>query len=433
MNNIKWILFISSRYFKAKRKNRNLSTAFFSVAGIAIGVTAMIAILGVMNGFQMGFIDDILEINSFHIRINSSEKAVDPGFMAKIKKNREIKSVLPFIDLQSLGKGDFSDFRACTVRAVPINTPELDPDLLKYLGIIKGHFNLTNSNAVIIGSEYAKILDVGIGDEISFISMAGKSFSSLSPVEKPFVVKGIFRSGYYEYDSTMAFISMEAVPEIASGKELITYGIKLKNRYRDKQAVSLLKDYEHSGMNIVSWREYNRSFFGALRMEKISMILIVGLIFLVVGVNIKHSLERAVYKHREDIGVLRSLGAVPGAVKTIFVAEGVLTGVAGGLAGVILGLTVTVNINNIFSFFSKLAVFLSSVFEFVFSPFLQTTGISLQLFSPVYFYIREVPVKILFHEVLFIFFFAILASTGAAYSASSKISEFNPAEILRYE
>lgn len=432
MNDFKWILYVSLRYFKTKRKNKNLSTGFFSVAGIAVGVIAMISVLGVMNGFQLGFINKILEINSFHIRAYGKTPVIDTSFVTKVRKNKHIKSILPFKDFQTLGRG-ISDFRACKIRAVPVSAPKLDPDLITNLGITEGSFDISRPRSIVLGSVYALSIGVHVGDTLTLISMSGNSFRTLAPVQKTFIVTGIFKSGYYEYDSSLGFISLKSSLEISSGNEPIIYGIKLNNRYGDKQVLSEVQSFTDSLNRLVSWRTYNRSFFGALRIEKIAMILLIGLIFFVVAVNIKNSLERSVYKRKDDIAILRSLGASPGKVKTIFIFEGVLIGFSGGAIGVILGLAVAVNVNELFAVFSLISSFIISILDALFSPFLSSSGYSGRLFSPAYFYIQKVPVIILFHEVLYIFFFAFLSSILAAWSASKKITEFNPTEILRYE
>lgn len=432
MNDFKWILYVSLRYFKTKRKNKNLSTGFFSVAGIAVGVIAMISVLGVMNGFQLGFINKILEINSFHIRAYGKTPVIDTSFVTKVRKNKHIKSILPFKDFQTLGRG-ISDFRACKIRAVPVSAPKLDPDLITNLGITEGSFDISRPRSIVLGSVYALSIGVHVGDTLTLISMSGNSFRTLAPVQKTFIVTGIFKSGYYEYDSSLGFISLKSSLEISSGNEPIIYGIKLNNRYGDKQVLSEVQYFTDSLNRLVSWRTYNRSFFGALRIEKIAMILLIGLIFFVVAVNIKNSLERSVYKRKDDIAILRSLGASPGKVKTIFIFEGVLIGFSGGAIGVILGLAVAVNVNELFAVFSLISSFIISILDAFFTPFLSSSGYSGRLFSPAYFYIQKVPVIILFHEVLYIFFFAFLSSILAAWSASKKITEFNPTEILRYE
>ncbi len=434
VNKLKWMFFVSSRYFRTKNKNKNLSSALFSVTGIAVGVLAMIVILGVMNGFQLGFINEILEINSFHIRAYSKNSLVNNSTLKKLINTPGVRSVLPFTDIQTLGQSEISDFRACTIRAVPDNAPLLDPALIRYLGIIHGSFNVSGRNTIVLGSEYASMLGVHVGDSISLIAMSGISFNSLSPIDERFTVTGIFKSGYYEYDSSMGFISFRSAAAVSSQKKTVIYGIKLDNRYGDRSVIADLQKKEPGVFEkIISWRNYNRAFFGALRMEKISMILLVGLIFFVVGVNIKHSLERSVYKRKEDISVLRSLGATPGSIKTIFIFEGLLIGLTGGIIGIMLGMAITVNVNAFFSLVSQLIAFLLSFISRIFSPFSMNTAASYQIFSPSYFYIQNVPVKILFHEVFFIFLFALFSSTTAAWTAAAKISDFNPAEILRYE
>ena len=263
--------------------------------------------------------------------------------------------------------------------------------------------------------------------------MEGTNFRTISPSDRSFKISGLFQSGYYNFDRSMGFSIFSNSKLLASGKEKIIYGVKLKDKYKDKIAVSLIKEKLGENYTVQSWREFNSSFFGALRTEKTAMMLVIGLIFIVVGVNIKHSLERSVMEKREEIGVLMSLGASSLSIRTIFVIEGFLIGISGAVIGLVIGFLVTSNINSIFRGMEIFTGFIEVLVQAIISPFTNVNfGIS-TVFSVNNFYISEIPVKIVFSEIFYVFIFAVLASTWAAYSASKIVSRYKPAEVLRYE
>lgn len=433
MKKLNWILFTAFRYLRTRSRNRMLGPSVFAVAGISIGVMALVSVLGVMNGFQLGFIEDIININSFHIRVYSDQTDIDNEILNALIKTNGVKSVLPFIDIQTLVKGEFSDYEAVNVRAVPGNIREYDPVMVDQLNIINGELKIEGENSILLGQQLASRLGVGVDSNISLVTMEGSGFRSLTPSDKVFTVTGIFKSGYYNFDRSMGFTLISNSGILASGKENVIYGIKLVDQYKDREISSLLKEKLGESYDILSWRDFNSSFFGALRTEKAAMMLIIGLIFIVVGVNIKHSLERSVVERKEEIGILMSLGATSLAIRTIFIIEGFIIGISGGFAGLILGLLITSNINSIFRIVEFLIEIAVVSFEFIISPF--TTGKleSVSMFPAANFYITEVPVRIIFSEILFVVLFAVLSSTWAAYSASKMVSLYRPSEVLRYE
>ena len=161
------------------------------------------------------------------------------------------------------------------------------------------------------------------------------------------------------------------------------------------------------------------------------MTLLLGLIFLVTGFNTYHSLKRAIFEKREQIAVLRTLGAHPGAVRGIFVFDGFFIGVAGATAGVVIGLLVAGNINGVFAIIENV---LNTIIGWV--SRLPSTGDGahqVAFFSPVYFYLTKVPIRMVYAEVIGIFVAGVTSSLLAAYLASRRISSIQPAKVLRYE
>lgn len=431
----RWIFYVAGRFLRSKRKNRGLSPSLFSIIGLAAGVCTLIAVISVMNGFQMGFIEDILEIGSYHVRLVPSDQEDLPSLLQSLQKLPEVEAAVPFLDVQTMVESDFSDIRGCNLRGIDLHRALEDEKWAEQLNLSREIVQAEGQEGVWIGSVLADALSVEPGDSISMISMAGDSFRGLRPTKEQVRLAGIFSSGYYEYDNAFIFASMDDVKRIASGKERLVIGIKLKRRWSDRSFLEKVRRAKiiREDSEIESWRSFNRSFFGALRMEKLTMMLILGIVFIVVGVNIKHSLERSVWEKREAIGLLRSVGARPGDIRRIFLIDGAIIGTVGGGLGMVCGLLIAENINGIFALAEKVVNMMLKLLSFLLSPFSQQSGAGFAIFSPAYFYIQEIPSRVLYRELLIIFLFALLASLLAAWRASKIISDFDPREILRYE
>lgn len=429
----RWIFFTAFRYFRTKRKSRGFTTSILSILGISVGVIAIISVIGVMNGFQLGFIEDILEIRSYHLRLTFTEDFAEiENAVEKIKQIDNVKAVLPFLDIQVLAEGYFEDFEVASLRGVPPNVERLDPDLIKQLSLIRGSMDLQRHGSIILGSEIARSLSVGIADTVTIHALSGDSFSDLQPKSEDFVITGIFKSGYYEFDKSTGFIRMDDAFTLQGHKRGKVIGVKLYNYFQDRKTLSqisqvLLPD----SYSPVSWREFNRSFFSALKLEKLVMILLLSLIFIVVGVNIYHALQRTVYEKREEIGILRSIGAPGSSVRWIFILEGIFIGAIGGFIGLLTGLVIAGNID-----------FLMSSVETVVNGVQRLLQAALEavagdgdfaIFSSSYYYLTEIPAKVLPLEAVLVFFFALATSTLAAFLASKAVVEVNPCEVLRYE
>lgn len=427
----KWPFFVARRYIQAKRSRKRLTPARISIGGIAVGVAALVSVMGVMNGFQLNFIENILSIHSFHLRIYGDVD--DSRTLEKLRSIKRVDSVLPFRETQSLIQGGMNDYGSCVVRGVPEDLEGIDPGLVKKLNIVRGQLDLHGSGGIIIGNETARRLGVHVGDKVNIVAMSGDSFTSLSPSNVSFTVRGIFRSGYYEFDSSFVFVRNDDIEKVASKGTESIIGVKLKNRFDVEKAAEEIHKVLPEGSSFETWREYNRAFFGALRMEKLAMILLLGLIFVVVAVNIKNSLERSVMEKRDEIAVLRAIGASGNTIRTVFVLEGVGIGLTGAALGSFGGLIITEHINSIFSIAEYLVNALLILGEYILAPITGGYAGRFSLFSPAYFYIQEVPSRVLYHEFLLIFLFAVVSSTFAAYAASKRSSEIYIAEILRNE
>ncbi|MFP4637719.1 MAG: ABC transporter permease [Spirochaetaceae bacterium] len=436
-----WMLFVSRRHFRTKRREKGHTASLLSVTGIAAGVMTLVAVLAVMNGFQHGTIESILELNSYHLRISGLDErgaAVGgaggrqeaPGPAERLEGVTGVEAAVPFRELQTLARGRYSGPEAVVLRAVPPEVLERDRGFAESIEVVAGRFDLESPRSVVIGAELARVLGIGIGDRVSVVDLAGDELDVADPTEIELVVRGLFRSGFLDYDSSWGFVSLEEAGRVFGDAGEVTWGLKLANRFNDRPAASRVARLIPGDASVNSWREFNRSIFGALRLEKTLMMLLVGLIFVVVGVNIYQSLRRSVVERTEEIAVLKALGAPPGSVRAVFTLEGFMIGLLGGVVGVALGLLVSENVNELFAFAEGVVNTTVTV--------LQTIGGAVgegefTLFSPAYFYIEEVPTRAVLSETIGIFLFAVVSATAAAYGASFRVARIKPAEVLRNE
>ena len=431
--NKSWILFVASRYIFKGRS----SSPVLAVLGICVGVLALIVIIAVMNGFQLGFIESILEISSYHIRIES----FPPGNAAQIQETvlfvPAVTAAVQFREFQALARGRRSGQQAVLVRGVYEDTPQIDKTMDNKLEFEEGFFDLSEEHNVLLGTELARRLGLSVGDEITIYSITGilSAETDEGGIES-FTVTGIFRTGYFDYDCSWAFININSVDFLDTESELMI-GVKLVNRFHDKVCLDQIQNkLSESGFNYLklsSWRDYNRSFFGALRTEKLFMFILVGLIFIVVGLNIFQAQRRSVLHRREEIGLMRAVGGGQKAVQLVFIIDGAVIGLTGAFLGLFSGLAIAFNIQSFFTLIETIINFFIAIMNSIALVFGAGTAGNFAVFSPAVFYIKEIPSRILAHEVILIFMFGFLSALAAAWFASRKVTKIIPAEVLRYE
>ena len=344
-------LLIGWRYTRAGRvAGRNGFISFISgvsMLGIALGVAALIIVLSVMNGFQKEVRDRMLAVVS-HIEL------IAPGgdgfadvnaLMAQTKRHPEVVAAAPFVNQQALlARGE--DMRGAMVRGIDTAletqvsdfTLQIPPDVRNTLKA--GSFN------VVLGGELAMSMGVQVGDQITLIAPGGQvTPAGVMPRLKQLTVSGIFDSGHYEYDASLALLDIEDVQRIF---RLITpTGVRLK--IKDSQHARSVA-YELAGQLgpeaiVRDWTRQNRTWFAAVQVEKRMMFIILTLIVAVAAFNLVTTLVMTVTDKRADIAILRTLGASPRSIMGIFVVQGATVGVLGTLSGLLLGLSVAFNID----------------------------------------------------------------------------------------
>ena len=425
-----WVLFVASRYIFKGRS----SSPVLAVLGIAVGVLALIIIIAVMNGFQLGFIESILEVSSYHLRIENINSDNIGEVRDIVLSIPGVRAALPFKEYQAIARGRRASQQAVLIRGVNDNTPEIDTGMLSKLEFEDGFFDISNQDNALLGAELARRLSVNTGDSVTLFSITGLMSAEEGTGVDTYKVTGIFRTGFYEYDCSWVFLNMEH-PSFLVNESDLKLGIKLVNRFNDKnileQAKKKMASYE--GIKLTSWRDYNRSFFGALRTEKLFMFILVGLIFIVVGLNIFQAQRRSVLQRREEIGLLRAVGGTEKAVRFVFVFDGAIIGLLGASIGLFIGLAVASNIPKFFSLVENIVNGFIGILNILAGFFGGGVSGNFAVFSPAIFYIKEIPSRVLAHEVILIFMFGFLSALAAAWFASRKAAKIQPAEVLRYE
>lgn len=399
-------------------------------AGIAAGVAALIVVVSIMGGLQQGYIDAILEISSFHIRVTLSPET-DPIIASeKIKNVDGIISVLPFQETTMLAAGPGRKTATMLIRALPDDAAERDPAMMQALNF-KTIENPLSVSRIFMGSEAAFLLGIGEGDSLELLNIISDNQSGILPFSTTMKAGSMFHSGYYEFDSGMAFISSKSMLATSMKGKPWVLGIKLNRKFHDFQAKNQIAAILGSdSVSIQTWREYNRSFFGALRTEKTVMMLLIGVIFLVVGMNIFHSMRRTIASKMQDIAVMKSFGVSGGELNSIFIMDGFEIGIFGALAGFAVGMILSNNINEIIRFFLSLAANLAVVFQ---SLGLKISQYTFQRLTTSYFYLDKIPVSITSFEIFFIIASAIASSVLASVLASRKTTLARPSEVFRNE
>jgi lipoprotein-releasing system permease protein len=451
MDNFRWIAFVAARYVSRGRKDRSSPSPVLAVLGIFTGVLALTVILAVMNGFQLGFIESILEIGSYHIRLEIlSPDSPWETPAAGIGELPAVAGLVPFREIRGILRGEGGGPQAAVIRGLPPDAPRRDPGMAEKLDFESGAFDLGAPGSILLGAELARRLSLRVGEEVSLLSLAGMfpvgeedpgpEGTGDAPGDAVFRVSGIFRSGSYEYDMGWAFINLEDAASLEGSAGGLSLGIKLLNRWQDQrvlsQAAALLeRDMPPGTFRLSSWRDYNRAFFGALRTEKLLMFLLVGLIFIVVGVNIFQAQRRAVLERREEIGLLRAVGATDRAVRLIFLWDGFIIGIIGAGLGLGLGLLIAFHVRTFFGALEYVVNGAVAVLNTLAAPFGGGTlgGDGFAIFSPAIFYIKEIPSRVIPREAVLIFLFGFLSALGAAWFASGRISRARPSEVLRDE
>ena len=424
----RWIFDVSRRFASVDRKSRSSATSFLAVLVICFGVMSLVTVVSVMNGFQMSFVNAIMELSSFHIRVSNLESQAEADFLDSCADSKEIRCVSPFYESQALLVGNKSKESAGIIRGVDARTCEFDEGFAREIKIVSGSFDLSSADSIVLGSYLAQSLGVTTGNTVNLLALSGGKDVELLSQNRQFKVTGIFECGYYDINQGYAFVSLEAAHMYFGEDAPVFYGIKIRRPQNDGFVSAAIKN-RFPDAAVQSWREYNRTFFGALRVEKNILMLLVFLIFVVVAVNIYNGMRRLVFERSQEIAALSALGGTSFQIKAIFVVRGFLTGAAGTVIGIVLGIFISLNIRSVFLAVSHCLYWLELFFTSVFSP----ENAAFVTENQMYAIYASIPARIIPSEVLLISLFGVLSPLLASALASRSVLKLKIAEVLHNE
>lgn len=409
-------LFVGLRYTRAKRRNHFISfISLSSMMGIALGVTALITVLSVMNGFEKEVRERILDMVS-HLTVTDFDGRLKdwPKVLNTTKTHKNVIAAAPYIEAQGMLMNG-SSVNGTLIRGV---LPKLEPSVSNVADKMKqGRFEDLKAGkfGVVLGQDLARILGVVVGDKVTMVTpSANVTPAGIAPRLKRFTVVGIFYLGMYEYDSTMAIIHMKDAQRLFRMQGNIT-GVraKLNDLFAAPFIRNELQDNSLSDYWVRDWSSYHANWFRAVKIEKRMIFLLLLLIVAVAAFNIVSTLVMVVTDKQSDIAILRTLGASPRSIMGIFMVQGAIIGMIGTIVGTVGGVSLALNLDTV-------VPFIEGIF-------------GIRILDPAVYYISVLPSDLHWDDVWMICSISLVLGLVATIYPAWRASKTQPAEALRYE
>ncbi len=404
-------LFVALRYLFSRRKQTFIYViSLMSILGVAIGVGALVVVLGVYNGLTTDMRDKILGANAHGIVLSYLPSALEQNedVLQRVRSVQGVTGATPFIYTEVMLSGG-GGVKGVVLRGID---PQTAPSVLSMLrqmrvGTAAG-LEREGAPGVIIGDELAKKLHLTEGSRVNLLSPSGqKTASGHAPRIRSFEVVGIFKTGMFEYDSSLAFVSLAAARDVLGLPENYLSGVEITvdDLFAADTICARLAEELGAPFYVRSWMEMNANLFAALKLEKIGMFILLTMVVLIGSFSIVTSLVMLVMEKTRDIAIMMSMGATRGMIRRIFMFQGSIIGVIGTLLGYGLGLSLG---------------WLLKRYRFIKLP------------ENVY-TLDHLPISISVTDVLIVGASALLLCFLATLYPARQASRLQPAEALRYE
>jgi lipoprotein-releasing system permease protein len=408
-------LYVGLRYVRARTHKFFVSfITWASLAGVGVGVAALIVILSVMNGFEAELRQRLLALSA-HARVTmaDSEVPVPGSILEAVRKEPAVAAAAEFAEAQVLA--------VRTPEMLPVVLRGIDPDHERSVGELARAMSqgqladlVAGSDRIIVGAVIAQRLAVTIGDSVTLLIPAISADGTPSPRLREFTVAGIFEIGLQDHDGVLMLAHLQDVRSLASMAALDTgLDVRFEDALMAPGAATRLRAMLPAGVEVRDWTQEHANYFRAIRIEKTMMALILLLIVAVAAFNIVAMLVMVVTDKRTDIAILRTLGTAPRRVMGVFITQGLVIGWLGVAAGVGLGVLIARNVDAIV-------------------PILERT-FRFQIMDSDVYYITKIPSDLQWENVAWIGAAALLLTALATVYPALRAARTAPAEALRYE
>jgi lipoprotein-releasing system permease protein len=417
MRRLEWS--IAWRYLRSRRGSKLLSLiSVIAIGGITVGVSALVVIIGVMNGLQNDLRDKIL-VASPDVRVLTfgDDMRMDDWqpTLAKVKKQQGVVAAAPFVLTQAVISAGHTYNEAVQVEGIEAAGPGVvDVTSIRQHALKGNNFKFRTAMGEIRGAVLGKLLAERMnafpGDRITLYSAAGAQLNPVTGLPSPHImqleVTGLFETGMYEYDNSYVFVPIPVAQEIAGiGQSVTGIEVRTADRWKATEVASALSDTLGFPYRTLDWQAQNQNLFQALKLEKLGMSVILLLIMMVAAFNIVSTLTMVVADKTREIGILRAMGLRAGSIRRIFLAQGMVIGIVGTGLGLILGVSLALT---------------QAHFKLI------------KLDQSVYF-IDHLPVSLQVEDVLLIVLMSLSIPVLATWYPARQASRLLPVEAIRHE
>lgn len=430
---IRGALFFSLRQLTSKSADKGYRRIRGAIIGIALAIIPMVVVIQVSGGLIRGISERYIEVGSFHLQARSFGGIASEELSMYAERARGVDGITAVHEIR-YGLGLLHSMNGRTgvsVQALPGSIVETDTQFAKYLNIADGAFDLDTEDAILLSQPIAQDLDVDVGDTMRLLTAKSTTTGKYILRQSVMVVNGIFTTGYHDLDEMTVLISSERGKRVFTEDGSEVLAIKVEDPFGDLDEVKAgLRKALGSDWYVFTWYELEEAMYSTFETTKNLLLLIMGVIIVVAGVNISGSLIMLVMEKEKDIAILRSAGVSSKDISAGFVALGLITGVLGTILGMLFGILAAVQINPIITGIEYLISWVRYGLMLLVSGSGGASYEALEILGSS-FYLNEIPVVLQFNELFLTAALSISVALLASVAPARRAAKLLPVEILR--